>query len=70
VPSLPSVPPSLHRVSSSLLGPVDPAFRAFYGRLKFTVRRHKVNKDSLSCAQTEREVWGVEHWKIPNGEPE
>ena len=31
-----------------LLGPVDPSFRALSGRLKFTVRRHKFNKDSLS----------------------
>ena len=30
------------RVSSSLLGPVVPSFRALSGRLKFTVRRHKV----------------------------
>ena len=34
----------VHRVSSSLLGPVDPSFRALSGRLKFTVRRHKFNK--------------------------
>jgi len=33
--------------SSSLLGPVVPSFRALSGRLKFTVRRHKFNKDSL-----------------------
>jgi len=33
------------RGSSSLLGPVDPSFRALSGRLKFTVRRHKSNKD-------------------------
>jgi len=38
----------LHRVSSSLLGPVHPSFRALSGRLKFMVRRHKLNKDSLS----------------------
>ena len=31
-------------------GPVDPAFRAFSGRLKFTFRRHKFNKDSLFSA--------------------
>ena len=37
-------------VSSSLLGPVDPSFRALSGRLEFTVRRHKFNKDSLSRA--------------------
>ena len=27
-------------------GPVVPSFRALFGRLKFTVRRHKFNKDS------------------------
>ena len=32
----------------SHLGPVDPSFRALSGRLKFTVRRHKINNDSLS----------------------
>ena len=34
----------IHCVSSRLLGPVVPAFRALSGRLKFTVRRHKFNK--------------------------
>jgi len=29
------------------VGPVDPSFRALSERLKFTVRRHKVNKDSF-----------------------
>ena len=38
----------VHRVSPSLVGPVDPSFRALSGRLKFTVRRHKFNKDSFS----------------------
>jgi len=38
----------VHRVSSSLLGPVDPSFRALSGRLKLTARRHKFNTDSLS----------------------
>ena len=38
----------LHRASSRLLGPVDPSVRARYGRLKFTVRSHKFNKDYLS----------------------
>ena len=33
---------------SSLIGPVDPSFQALSGRLKFTVRRHKFHKDSLS----------------------
>jgi len=32
---------------SSLLGPVDPSFRALSGRLTFTVRRDKFHKDSL-----------------------
>jgi len=32
----------VHRVSSSLLGPVVPSFRALSGRLKFTVKRSKV----------------------------
>ena len=36
-----------HRASSSLLGPVDPLFQALAGRLQFTVRRHKFDKDSL-----------------------
>jgi len=31
----------------SPLGPVDPSFRTLSGRPKFTVRRHKFNKDSL-----------------------
>ena len=35
-------------VGSGPLGPVDPSFRALSGRLNFTVRRHKCNKDSLS----------------------
>ena len=37
-----------HRVSSSLLSPVDPSFRALSGRLDFTVRRHKFNQDFVS----------------------
>ena len=36
----------LNDVSSSLLGPVDPSFRALSGRLKLTVRRHTFNTDS------------------------
>ena len=39
----------VHRVSSSILGPMDHSFRALTGCLKFTVRRHKFNKDSLRC---------------------
>ena len=37
----------IHRVLSRLVGPVVPSFRALYGRLKLTVRRHKFNEDSL-----------------------
>ena len=41
----------VHRVSSSLLGPVDPSFRALSGRrLKFTVRRDKLYEESLYFA--------------------
>ena len=36
----------------TLLGPVDPSFRALSGRLTFTVRRHKFNEDSL-CTLTD-----------------
>ena len=32
------------RVSSNLLGPVDPSFRDISGRYKLTVRRHKFSK--------------------------
>ena len=34
---------------------VVPSFRALFGRLKFTVRRHKFNKDSFSSA------WSICH---------
>ena len=44
-PCLPS--PLFLRRSFSLLGPAVPSFPALSGRLKFTVRRHKFNKDSL-----------------------
>ena len=37
------------KVSSSPLDPVVPSFRALCGRLKFTVRRDKLNKDCLSA---------------------
>ena len=37
----------VHRVSSSLLGPEIPSFRALSKPLKFTVRRHKFDKGSL-----------------------
>ena len=39
---------------SSLLGPVVHSFRALFGRLKLTVRRHKFNKDSLPIRETLR----------------
>ena len=35
-----------------LLGPIELSFRALSGRLKFTVRRHKFNEDSLSSRST------------------
>ena len=38
----------------SPLGPVDPSFRALSGRLKFTVRHHKFNNDSLSVQELRR----------------
>ena len=51
-----------------LLSSVDPAFRALSGRHKFTVRRHKFNKDSLlsrrrmdGCSCTQREYEVVAH---------
>ena len=34
--------------ASRLLGPADPSVQALFERLKFTVRRHEFNKDSLS----------------------
>ena len=37
---------------SSLLGPVDPSCQALSGRLKFTFRRHKFNKDSLFSTES------------------
>jgi hypothetical protein len=45
------------RESSSLLGPVDPSFRALSERFKSTVRRHKFKTESLS------EAWMV--WSSP-----
>jgi len=44
------------------LGPVAPSFRALSGRLKFTVRRHKFNKDSL--------LWGPGQTHKPNPTPQ
>ena len=35
----------VHRVSSSLLGPVDLSFRSLSGRVEFTVQRHTLNND-------------------------
>ena len=37
----------MHRLSSSLLGPVFPSFRALSGRIKSTARLYKSNKDYL-----------------------
>jgi len=51
----------VHRHSP--LGPVDPSFRALYGRLKLTVQRHQFNKDSLLFLHATRqgECWGRLH---------
>jgi len=49
----------LHRVSSSLLGPVAPSFRALSGRLKFTVRRHKFNTDLIAGSIHDEYDFGV-----------
>ena len=38
----------INYMCTSLSGPVHSAFRALFGRLKFTVRCHKFNTDSLS----------------------
>ena len=58
----------VHRVSSSLLGPVAPSFRALSGRLTFTVRRHKFNKDSHSaegrCSVAVTRAQGRFRWAI------
>jgi len=48
-------PSATPAAGSSHLGPVDPSFPALSGRLKFTVRRHKFNKDSPSSGCR---VWG------------
>ena len=39
----------------------DPSFRALSGRLKFTVRRHKFNRDSLFSRQARRPPQGGHH---------
>jgi len=59
----------LHRVSSSILGPVDPSFRALSGRLKFTVRRHEFNNDSLSQRhQDSHDTCTVHAWRNLGGQ--
>jgi len=42
-------------------GAVASSFRALSGRLKFTVRRHKLNIDILPCC------WGAEGHAYPDG---
>ena len=62
----------VHRVSSSLLGLVDPLLRALSGSLKFTVRRYKFNKDS-SLAHSLLIRDGAEahrYWDLPPILPE
>ena len=62
--------PAIHRVSSSLLGPVDPSFRALSGCFKLTVRRHKSKKKSLLRGGAPRMV-ALNHtgppWRQPRG---
>ena len=55
----------VHCVLSSLLGPADPSFRALPGRLKFTVRRHKFNQDSLPCHTSGRPLAGKTRGLLP-----
>jgi len=54
-------PEALWNHVSSSLGPVDPSLRALSGRLKFTVRRHKFNRDSLSSLES-LESWFQGRW--------
>ena len=54
VPLYGSLKRSESRLAASLLGPVDPSFRALSGRLKFTARRHEFKTDSLPCG---RQPW-------------
>ena len=42
-------------MSSTVLGHVVPLLQALSGRLKFTVRRHKVNEDSLFPEQVNQD---------------
>ena len=46
-----------NRRDPSLAGPVDPLFRALSGHLKFTVRRHKFNTDSLFSLFLQKSAW-------------
>ena len=47
----------LHCVSSSLIGTVDPSFRALSRRLKFTVRFHKFKTDFISVVALFQSSW-------------
>ena len=51
----------------SLLGPVVPSIRALSGRLKFAVRRHKFDEDSLFFSSLDkfRRRWTVNsYWNL------
>ena len=48
------------RFRSSPLGPVDPSFRALSGRLKFTVRHHKLIKVLFSEGLRGRDAARIE----------
>ena len=62
----------LHRVSSRLLGPVDPSFRALSGRRELMVQRHKFNEDCLSpspCPAPLPPTAGFAHHRLPLAPP-
>ena len=54
----------VHRVSSSLLVPLDPSFRALSRRLKFTVRRHQFVSQGIACGR----IVGDKEYKGPGWE--
>ena len=57
---------------ASLLGPVDPSFRALAGRLKYTVRRHMFQKDYLCWQEygSQRDGGGTwAHTRLPASPP-
>ena len=49
------------------VGPVDPAFLALFGRLRFTVRRHKSNQDSHTHDKFRLRLLSFECILVKNG---